>query len=44
MARIVSMMAADLYDPPAQPRHVGQLLQCLGVRVVVLGKLGLHDL
>lgn len=34
----------DLYHSPAEARHVGELLERLGVRIVVLGKLGLHDL
>lgn len=34
----------DLNDSPAEARHVGQLLERLGVWVVVLGELGLHDL
>ena len=33
-----------LYDPAAQPRPLCQLLEGLSIRVIVLSKLGLHDL
>lgn len=39
-----AVLKPNLYDSPTESCHFCQLLQRLGVRVIILGKLCLHDL